>query len=164
MTTYTLFLYHVNPYESNNFTLTEAKICKKLAIFFDKITLNLWTIEEAAAIKKILDDYNELNRPKPFDQQLQSDGPKTYTELDISHEDQKLGFQFLADMINRTFFLLIVLAEVVAFSLTIIPTVGSQSEEGRMGIIKGLEESFSSDPNNGFQMTNDFQSFVPYGK
>ena len=44
---------------------------------------------------------------------------KVYTRFD--HEERLLGFQFLADMINRLFFILIVLTLIVAFCATIIP-------------------------------------------
>ena len=39
----------------------------------------------------------------------------------FEHEERLLGFQFLADMINRLFFLLIVLTQIAAFCATIIP-------------------------------------------
>ena len=58
----------------------------------------------------------------------------------FEHDDLKLGFQFLADMINRLFFILVVIAEIVAFSSTIFVTMGSQySTDARLEAIKSLE-------------------------
>ena len=182
MTTYTLFLYHVNPYESQNFTATEAKICKKMQEFFDFITLDLWRIEPANAIKDILNADKALvkklkDETKKKEENCHNDvglqgticcRPKICFADEKTesrdHEEAKLGFQFLADMINRLCFLLIVVCEIVAFSVTILTTVGSQSDVVRLNVIKQLEASSTSDPNNGLQMTNDFQSYVPYGK
>ena len=44
---------------------------------------------------------------------------KIYIRFD--HEERLLGFQFLADMINRLFFLLIVLTLIAAVCATILP-------------------------------------------
>ena len=58
----------------------------------------------------------------------------------FEHDDLKLGFQFLADMINRVFFMLVVLAEIIAFSATILMTMGSRhSDDARLEAIKQLE-------------------------
>ena len=48
----------------------------------------------------------------------------------FDHDELLLGFQFLGDMVNRLFFMLLVIAEVIAFSSTILPTVQSGSSEG----------------------------------
>ena len=58
----------------------------------------------------------------------------------FEHDDLQLGFQFLADMINRLFFLLIVLAEIIAFSATIFVTLGSShSDDVRLETVQQLE-------------------------
>ena len=183
MTTYTLFLYHVNPYESQNFTATEAKICKRMQEFFDFITLDLWRIEPAKAIQDILNGDKAIvkmlkdekkKQEQNYHNDVGSEGSTSCCRPKIcfadektercDHEEAKLGFQFLADMINRLCFLLIVICEIVAFSVTILTTVGSQSDVVRLNVIKQLEASSTSDPYNGLQMTNDFQLYVPYGK
>ena len=58
----------------------------------------------------------------------------------FEHEDLLHGFQFLADMINRLFFLLIVVAEIVAFSATILTTMpASNSDIVRLKTVRLLE-------------------------
>ena len=183
VTTYTLFLYHVNPYESKNFTTTEAKLCRKMAKFFDLITFDLWRIEEAKAITAILKKAKEAKEAEKARKEAETAEKAPKTRINVlccnpnqfcyedknedgvgEHEELKLGFQFLADMINRLFFIVIMICEIIAFSVTILGTVGSQSDVARLTVIKALEASSTSDPDNGLQMTNDFQSFVPYGK
>lgn len=51
----------------------------------------------------------------------------------------QLGFQFMADMINRLFFLLIVVGEIIGFCVTILTTIASISSDGRLDMIKQLE-------------------------
>ena len=58
----------------------------------------------------------------------------------FEHEDLLHGFQFLADMINRLFFLLIVVAEIIAFSATILTTMpASNSDIVRLKTVRLLE-------------------------
>ena len=58
----------------------------------------------------------------------------------FEHDDLLHGFQFLADMINRLAFLLIVIAEIVAFSATILTALpAGQSDIARLETVRLLE-------------------------
>ena len=57
----------------------------------------------------------------------------------FEHSDLLLGFQFMADMINRLFFVIIVLAEVIAFSASIFTTMGKDSEDVRLEDVRYFE-------------------------
>merc|ERR1739838_1288584 len=83
VTTHTLFLYHVNSYESQNFSKSEASVSLVLAKLFNVITYGLWTIKVPETVVKI------------------ANHPTDYIQRDFNHEHLQLGFQFLADMINR---------------------------------------------------------------
>ena len=121
MTTHTLFLYFVNSFESANFSKTEAVISLKLSKAFNVMTLKLWEIDPPETVLRI------------------ANHPTDEIHKDFEHEERLLGFQFLADMINRLFFLLIVVAEIIAFCTTILNTVGSHTATDRLDLIKKLD-------------------------
>ena len=73
-----------------------------------------------------------------------ADHPTDEIHKDFDHEELQLGFQFLADMINRLFFILIVIAEIIAFCVTIATTIASHSADGRLDMIKQLESKANS--------------------
>ena len=117
-----MFLYHVNSYESRNFSKTEAKISMNMAKFLNCITFKLWEIEVPSKVIEIVrHEGDELH--------------KTF-----EHHDLSLGFKFMADMMNRTFFLITVLVEIVAFSATILTAIPT-GNSSRLAILKGLEEN-----------------------
>ena len=121
VTTHTLFLYFVNSFESSNFSKTEAIISLKLSKVFNYVTLKLWEIDTPETVQRI------------------ADHPTDEIHKDFEHEELLLGFQFLADMINRLFFILIVVGEIIAFCVTILNTVASHSADGRLDMIKKLD-------------------------
>ena len=53
------------------------------------------------------------------------------------HESRLLGFQFLADMVNRLTFCLMTVAEFVAFSVTVFGTMTKSSD--RLEVLRQLE-------------------------
>ena len=53
VSTHTLFLYHVNSYESINFSKTEAKISLIFAKYFNKVCFGLWRIEPPKCVLEI---------------------------------------------------------------------------------------------------------------
>lgn len=55
MTTYTLFLYHVNSYEVANFTKTQALISIGIAKFCDCLSCRLWRIHIPDIVYKVHD-------------------------------------------------------------------------------------------------------------
>ena len=111
----------MNSFESTTFSKTEAVISLKLSKVFNYFTFKPWEIDIPATVQKI------------------ADHPTDEIHRDFDHEELRLGFQFLADMINRLFFVLIVVAEVIACAVTIISTVTSHSANGRLDMIKQLE-------------------------
>ena len=56
----------------------------------------------------------------------------------FKHKKRLLGFQFLADMINRFCFILIVIIEIVAFFTTIIPLYIAYNTSDKNDIIDQL--------------------------
>lgn len=116
MTTYTLFLSHVMPYESANFTKAEAWVsiilCKCCNIF----GCGLWHINVPVVV-------NRIARIK-----IAPENDEVFHD-EIDHEQLALGFRFLADMINRLCFLLVLIATLVAFSLTILKTMIETSDD-----------------------------------
>ena len=125
VTTHTLFLYHVNSYESGNFSKSEAKACMYLAKFFTLMTCKLWEIEVPEKVREIVEhEGDELH--------------KTF-----EHDELALGFKFMADMINRLLFLIVVIAEIVAFSATVVTSlVNTIQDRGKLDALFGLEEAF----------------------
>ena len=122
-TTHTLFLYHVNSYESGNFSKSEAKVGMYLAKFFNCTTFGLWEIEVPPKVMEIVEhEGDEIH--------------KTF-----EHDDLKLGFMFMADMINRVLFFLIVIAEIIAFCATILTSItAGSSATDRIDVLVDLEE------------------------
>ena len=45
VTTHTLFIYHVNSYESKNFSKSEAKISVGLSKMFTYMTFKIWEVD-----------------------------------------------------------------------------------------------------------------------
>ena len=77
VTTYTLFLYHVNSYEVANFTRTQARISIGIAKFCDCLSCRCWKIEIPAIVYKV--------------QSRAAVAPEDYTQL--SSDDLTLGFR-----------------------------------------------------------------------
>ena len=118
-----LFLYHVNSYESRNFSKTEARISMYIAKFFTYITFKLWEVDVPPKVMEIIEhEGDEIH--------------KTF-----QHDELSLGFKFMADMMNRMFFLIIVVAEIIAFSATILTAITAGSSNTiRLAVLMGLEE------------------------
>ena len=57
----------------------------------------------------------------------------------FDHDDLLLGFKFLADMLNRLAFVLIVVAEIVAFCSTIVTMPAENAGNFRLETLKKLE-------------------------
>ena len=103
ITTYTHFLYYLNSYETKNFSRREAQVSRFLAKCFNLMTCYLWEIEVPETVTNIAED-TEDNIHKRF-----------------PHEDRLLGFQFLADMLNRLAFICISVTQFIAFCVLVIP-------------------------------------------
>ena len=103
VSTHTLFLYHVNEYESKNFSKTEAKISLGLAKFFNVINCYIWKIEPPNIVKKI------------------AHHPTDDIHKEFDHDSLSLGFKFLSDMLNRLCFLIVVLIQIATLASTILP-------------------------------------------
>ena len=93
----------------------------KLSKAYNYMTFKLWKINAPDTVQRIVDH------------------PTDELHKHFVHEELCLGFRFLADMINRLFFLIIVSCEVIAFCALIVSTMTSHSTEGRLDIIKRLE-------------------------
>ena len=117
-------MYHVNSYESRNFSKSEAKISMYMAKCFSYMTFKIWKVDVPPIVMKIIKhDDDELH--------------KTF-----NHDDLLLGFKFMADMLNRVFFTLIVIAEIIAFAATILPTIpAGDTNKHRLQILAKLEET-----------------------
>ena len=148
MTTHTLFLYHVNSYESQNFSKSEAKVSVGLSKFFNLCTFKMWEID----VPPKAWDWRGSFVSRPFALKYHVESlPKVQEIIDhegdevhksFEHDDLQLGFKFLADMINRLCFLVIVLAEIIAFSATIFATLGSShSDAQRLETVRYLEQN-----------------------
>ena len=104
-------MYHVNSYESKNFSKTEAKVSIGLSKFFNVMTFKIWKINVPEKVQEIADhEGDEIH--------------KTF-----EHDDLLLGFRFLADMINRLFFIIVVFVEILAFSATILTMPAENSRD-----------------------------------
>ena len=75
----------------------------------------------------------------PIEVQELADHPTDELHKHFEHEKLCIGFQFLADMINRLFFIITVFSEITAFFALIVSTMTSHSADGRLDIIKRLE-------------------------
>ena len=136
-TTYTLFLYHLNSYETKNFSRTEAKISRFLAKCFSLMTCYMWKVEVPETVDEIADDPDD-NIHKRF-----------------PHEDRLLGFQFLADMLNRLVFTFITLTQFISFFILVVPLYVKypDSNENLSAEIKTFELLLLGAPN---QKTGQF--------
>ena len=85
-----------------------------LAKLFNVITCGLWTIKVPETVVKIgqvklefilNNNYDKLSDLK------KANHPTDDIHKDFDHEHLQLGFQFLADMINRFMFVIIVLVQ-----------------------------------------------------
>lgn len=103
VSTHTLFLYHVNEYESKNFSKSEAKVSLAFATFCNCINCNIWTIDPPDVVKEI------------------ANHPTDDIHKDYDHDSLHLGMQFFSDMINRICFIVVVLVQIAALCGTIIP-------------------------------------------
>ena len=103
VSTHTLFIYHVNSYESRNFSKSEARIALGLSRFFNAICCGVWEIEPPSLVIEITEH--------PTDD--------LHTKFD--HEDLQHGFQFFADMLNRLIFAIVIIVQCTALFATIIP-------------------------------------------
>ena len=94
-----------------------------MAKFFTYISFKLWEVDVPPKVMEIIEhEGDEIH--------------KTF-----QHDELSLGFKFMADMMNRMFFLIIVVAEIIAFSatvLTAIPVGGSDAH--RLSVMTDLEE------------------------
>ena len=117
-------MYHVNSYESGNFSKSEAKICMYMAKGFSYMTFKIWEVDVPPKVMEIIEHEGD-DIHKTFD-----------------HDDLSLGFKFMADMLNRAFFTLIVIAEIIAFAATILPTIpAGDTDKHRLQILATLEET-----------------------
>ena len=109
LTSLTLFLYHVNEYESKNFSRMEAKCSIVITKIVNVFTLRQWTVEPPAIVLKIANHPNdEIHR-------------------DFDHEQLSLGFKFFSDMINRIAFITLVLIQLATLFSTIVPAAHNYS-------------------------------------
>merc|ERR1711935_784874 len=97
-------LYHVNSYESANFSKSEATVSIVISKLFNVISFGLWRIEVPETVTKI------------------ARHPTDNIHKDFGHKELQLGFQFLADMINRLMFVVIILVQIGALCGTIVRT------------------------------------------
>ena len=94
-----------------------------MAKFFTYTSFKLWEVDVPPKVMEI----------------IEHEGDEVHKTFD--HDDLSLGFQFMADMMNRIFFLLIVLAEIIAFSATILTAIPvGDSNTHRLDVLKDLEE------------------------
>ena len=94
----------MNSYESKNFSKSEAVISVWMAKVFNVLSLGLWKLSVPSTIQKI------------------ADHPTDDIHKDFSHEDLSLGFKFLADMINKVSFVIVLLIQAGFLCGTIIQT------------------------------------------
>ena len=135
VTVVTLFFYHISGYELINFSRTEARISIALATFFTKITFGLWVIEVPTEVQKIEADVSdqrhlqfsiktkkhtrEADANKGGEEVSFSESVDYYSLADDAHP-LRIGFRFLADMINRLFFMIVCCSLVVTLGMTLI--------------------------------------------
>ena len=114
VTTHTLFLYHVNSYESENFSKSEASVSLVLAKLFNAITCGLWTINVPETVVKIglvKNVWHWMILTKNYIDLPKANHSTDDIHKDFDHDHLQLGFQFLADMINRFMFFIIILVQ-----------------------------------------------------
>ena len=104
LSTHTLFVYHVNEYESKNFSRTEAKISLGIAKVLNFIYRCTWQIDPPKVVLEICNH------------------PTDDIHCHYEHDDLHLCFQFYADMINRVAFHLVTLVQVITMFTTLVPT------------------------------------------
>ena len=143
MTTYTLFIYHIKTYESKNFSKFEAKLSVGLSNLLNVLSLKLWEIDApqtawdlvCVLVKTHSNCFKSLAKVKQI---IWHEGDELHKTFD--HDELLIGFQFLGDMINRVFFLLLVLAEIIAFSTTILMTIRAEySDTAKLAKLIQLE-------------------------
>ena len=94
-----------------------------MAKFFTHITFKVWEVDVPPKVMEI----------------IEHDGDEIHKTFD--HDDLALGFKFMADMMNRMFFLIIVVAEIVAFAATILTAIPSgDTGTNRLNVLNDLEE------------------------
>ena len=103
VSTYTLFLYHVNSYESKNFSRTEANLSLLFTRFCNSLSCGLWEIQPPHYVLEI------------------SAHPTDDLHHKFDHDLLQHGFQFLADMMNRVVFVFVILIQVITLMTTIVP-------------------------------------------
>ena len=95
-----------------------------MAKFFTYITFKLWEVDVPPKVMEIIEHEGD-------------DLHKTF-----EHDDLSLGFKFMADMMNRLFFLLIVVAEIIAFAVTILTAIpAGDANTIRLDVLKDLEKT-----------------------
>ena len=62
--------------------------------------------------------------------------------LKFAHTDLLLGFRFLADMIDRLAFVLVVIVETIALSATILTMPMGNSDNSRLDTLRKLADDF----------------------
>ena len=91
---------------------------------FSYITFKIWEVDVPPKVMEIIEHEGD-DIHKTFD-----------------HDDLSLGFKFMADMLNRVFFTLIVIAEIIAFAATILTTLpAGDTNTHRLEILQDLEET-----------------------
>ena len=114
VTTLTLFLHYVSEYESQNFSETEAKISLIFAKVVNVGTCNFWKIRPPKIVTELANYSND---------RLMS----IYEHF--NHEQLSLGFQFLADMINRIVFILVIFVQFLTLLCVIIPALAEDLKD-----------------------------------
>ena len=85
----------------------------------DKLSLYIGHKENFRILWFLAKSLISLTVPETVEEIADDEEDEIHTRFD--HGERLLGFQFLADMINRLFFLLIVLTQIAAFCTTIVP-------------------------------------------
>ena len=137
VTVVTSFFYHISCYELINFSRTEARISIALAKFFTKITFGLWVIEVPTEVQNIEADVSDQRhlqfsikakkQTREADKGEEEEGSSSesieyYSLADDAHP-LRIGFRFLADMINRLFFMLVCCSLVVTLGMTLFHVI-----------------------------------------
>ena len=112
VTTHTLFLYHVNSYESPNFTRGQALVSVGIAKFCNVLGCGLWRITVPYSVSKIASKKYVVS----------PDNPKVRPPK-FNHDELSLGFKFYADMIDRICFIFVLFITVIAFGMTIVKSI-----------------------------------------
>ena len=83
LTTFTLFLHHINEYDSKNFSKTEAKISVFIARLLNLLCCRIWVIEPPGIVTKI------------------ASHPTDDIHVEFDHEQDRVLFKFLVNEICR---------------------------------------------------------------